>query len=404
MNPLVVDPESLCFEFLAPEAGDGSTAGTAPGAEAGETAKTAQVEVVLRLPLRPRVVYRAHVQDLAFEVARRRADLEGRDLDVAVCFRHGGDGCLHNWLVAIDPADPAGRAASAGRLPGEVAAVPVLPETLDLRPVRQVAEQRGLPLGGTFVRVGVGDSRRPETARQPARSLFGTTTPPSPEGLRLRVPSISRSEEPALNPAASLFDHGLPPLLLPESGFERLVQDEIAFAESRADRWTERAWWLLGRPVRLPAGTCVQVDLVAPMEGLAHAGPGRFEIGPTTWDRLRAAQPDRAVVGWLHSHSVRRLLAAAEKANGVGKPPEEPKAAGSGLFLSAEDVYASRFLGFRAPYMVTAVLDSDSALGSAGETQGTENVLGAWGWLGGHLAACPVVLTHMPADGGTPRS
>ncbi len=368
-EPSAVDLASLCFDFYAgPEAPEGASGGDGEAEE---------LQLALRLPLCPRVVFDAHLDDLAFLVARLHPGLEGAELDVQVCFRVATDDCLYPWLVAVGSHDGP---AEDGRLPGEVAAVPVLPETLDLRPLLQMARQRGLSGPGTCVRIGVGPTRAP--APTPRRRLFGGG-PAEAAGLSVRVPVIPRWEgpDPELDP--ELFTAGPPPVVMPAESLEALIRDELAFSEARGPDWSERGWWLMGAPRRVRGGVCVRIELVPEMEGLEVATQGRFVIGSSTWDRMREAHPDRAVVGWLHTHGMSRLRAAAEG------ELEEPA---SGLFLSREDVYSARYLGFRAPWMVTAVLDSDSVVQSGAERAPTDEVLGAWGWLHGLLVRRPVVL------------
>jgi hypothetical protein len=215
----------------------------------------------------------------------------------------------------------------------------------------------------------------------------------------IRVPGFPLGRHPA--PGKELSPDNvwgtMLPVYLPRAVLDGLVADEARFRESGT--WHERCWFLTGHLTRDGATLAATVVDAVPAQRYASCATA-LELTADSWSALHEhlERTGQRLIAWVHTHSIRQLALQAERDRKVETPapaeePAKTEAApalpDSGLFLSAADVSAARDRGFRSPWILTGVLDSDAAADGVTEAG---RLLAFWGWTLGFLVRRSAIL------------
>lgn len=362
---------------------------------------TQQAAPLLELDARPAVLLAHLLVDAGFALARRCPELAGQNLPVALEF-DGPKRPAVPMLVVRDSRD-----SRPWPERSELLRLPIVLRSLDLS-----------CLAGPVARHDL----------DPARLAFSLTTAPNggkpghetplvrvrgsraPELLSVQVPAFTNGEAPTpwreLSPALAQLEstRAVLPVHLPEPLLQSLVADEARFSEQVGLAWKERCWFLTGEIFRT-GGDLASVIRQARPALHCRAGPDFLEFTSRTWAEIRAEirRDDEQLLGWAHPHSVRALARRAEELSRQDETTPSPGSPlsgktlppGAGLFLSTDDLRSARDRGFRTPWMITMVIDSDCC--GQRETDASaalEQQVGVWGWQNGLLYRRSIRLTE----------
>ena len=302
----------------------------------------------LAVTVRPATFVLFHVlQDLAFEVARRRPELQGATLPVEVHWNGGESAPL-----PVLSAGGVERAYPQQALRG----AEVVPDAASGTDVLYVATPSAHE-----------DIEEESWALTPVDASTA-----APVGLVVEVPSFQEGPAIALPTTVLGAEHALAgavPVVLPWPAMKRWATD-VARRLREGEPFTEEAQ--LGVGVVMRAGKDGVVNVVVDLLPARHAtgSAASLVLPPATYDHHRALlaelatqlAPDHPALSlsvWAHDHHLPAIMGASREDDDTHEVPADDSPATSGLFFSQYDVAVHR--QSYSQWAVGLVLDAAAA-------------------------------------------